>query len=226
MHPTKPCSDRPKALAQYRMRASVYDHELAAFEPIRRRAIASLSLQRGATVLDVGCGTGLSFEQLQQAIGPQGRIIGIEQCPEMMEQAHHRVVRHGWQNVTLLNAPVEACTIAVQADAALFHFTHDILQTPEAISNVVHHLKPGARVVAAGLQWASPWAWGANWFVLMAALHSVSTVAGLDQPWSRLARQVGRMQVSSTLMDCVYIASGVVAPRGWRPIASTHCSKT
>ena len=63
-------------------------------------------------------------------------------------------------------------------------------------------------------------------FVLMAALHSVSTVEGLDQPWSRLARQVGRMQVSSTLMDCVYIASGVVAPRGWRPIASTHCSKT
>ena len=58
------------ALAQYRRRASVYDAELAWFEPMRRAAIARLPLQRGDTVLDIGCGTGLSLPLLLQAVGP------------------------------------------------------------------------------------------------------------------------------------------------------------
>lgn len=202
---------RQKALRQYRLRAHVYDHELAAFEPIRQRAIDRLNLQEGDTVLDVGCGTGLSFEHLQQAIGVQGHIVGIEQCPEMLDKARTRVAQRPWTNVTLLNAPAEAAAIPVQADAVLFHFTHDILRNPSAIRNVVASLKPGAHVVAAGLQWAAPWAWATNCFVLMAATHSVSSLEGLGQPWSRLAEQMEEMEVSTTLMGGVYIASGVVA---------------
>ena len=202
---------RQKALRQYRLRAHVYDHELAAFEPIRQRAIARLKLQARDTVLDVGCGTGLSFEHLQRAIGTHGHIVGIEQCPEMLDRARARVAQQRWRNVTLLNTPAEAAVIPVQANAALFHFTHDILRHPGAIRNVVGSLKPGAHVVAAGLQWAAPWAWATNCFVLMAATHSVSSLEGLGQPWSRLAEQVEEMEVSTTLMGGVYIASGVVA---------------
>lgn len=202
---------RQKALRQYRLRANIYDHELAAFEPIRQRAIDRLNLQPGYTVLDVGCGTGLSFEHLQQAIGAQGHIVGIEQCPEMLDKARARVAQHQWTNVTLLNAPAESAAIPVKADAALFHFTHDILRHPNAIRNVVASLKPGAHVVAAGLQWASPWAWATNCFVLLAATHSVSSLEGLGEPWSLLTEQVGEMEVHSTLMGGVYIASGVVA---------------
>lgn len=203
--------NRQRALEQYRRRAKVYDHELAAFEPIRQSAIACLNLKKGATVLDVGCGTGLSFERLQQAIGAGGHIVGIEQCPEMLHKAHTRVAQQRWANVTLVNAPAEAATIPCQADAALFHFTHDILRHPGALNNVVGSLKPGAHVVAAGLQWAAPWAWATNCFVLLAAMHSVSSLEGLAQPWSRLAEQVGEMDVSTTLMGGVFIASGVVA---------------
>ena len=51
--------DRAAALEQYRRRASVYDLELALFEPVRRRAVAWLAPQAGDTVLDVGCGSGI-----------------------------------------------------------------------------------------------------------------------------------------------------------------------
>lgn len=205
--------DRKAALAQYRARASIYDFELALFEPIRREAVARLALRHGDTVLDVGCGTGLSFEPLQQGIGAKGRIVGIEQCPEMLQQAHDRIEQSQWKNVTTLCAPVEIAEIPVMADAALFHFTHDILRRPEAIANVVRHLKPGAHVVAAGLQWAGPWAWPVNWFVLPAALHSTTTLEGLGRPWDKLAGLVGNMEVQTRFLGAVYIASGVYGER-------------
>lgn len=141
-------SDRAQALAQYRQRATVYDLEMALFEPIRRKAISRLALQRGDVVLDVGCGTGLSLGLLRLGIGTAGRIIGIDQSQEMIEQARERVAQSHWNNVTLLCSPVETVEISWMADVALFHFTHDVLRRPDAVVNVVHHLKPGAHVVA------------------------------------------------------------------------------
>lgn len=209
MFTTHPHTDRQMALEQYRLRASVYDCELAAFEPIRRRAIDRLRLLPGATVLDVGCGTGLSFAPLQAAVGSYGRIIGIEQCPEMLEQARNRVSQQSWPNVTLLGAPAEVSCAPCRADAALFHFTHDILRNPDAIRNVVQGLNPGSQVVAAGLQWSYPWDWATNWCVLLAAMYSVTSMEGLDQPWSRLAEHLSELEVSIEPMGGVFIASGV-----------------
>jgi precorrin-6B methylase 2 len=205
--------DRRAALAQYRRRAGVYDLELALFEPIRRRAVARLALAPGDVVLDVGCGTGLSLPLLRQGVGASGRVIGIEQSPEMIERARERVAQGRWKNVTLLCAPAETAELAGRADAALFHFTHDVLQRPEAVAHVVAHLAPGARVVASGLKWASGWASAANLLVLPAALHSVTSLEGLGRPWSRLAAFTGPMDVESMLLGAVYVARGRVAPR-------------
>lgn len=122
--------DRSAALAQYRQRAGVYDRELAPFEPIRTEAIEHLHLRQGQAVLDVGCGTGLSLQLLHSRVGRHGRIVGVEQCPEMLEQARERVQGHHWDNVDLVQTPAASARIPVMADAALFHFTHDILREP------------------------------------------------------------------------------------------------
>lgn len=205
--------DRSAALAQYRRRARFYDQELALFEPIREQAIASLKLQPGATVLDVGCGTGLSFGLIERRLGRDGRIVGIEQCPEMMAKARSRVQRAHWHNVDLVCAPAALAPIETRADAALFHFVHDVLREDAAIDNVLDHLKPGARVVATGLQWAPPWMWPANGFVMAAALYSVTELASLGRPWDKLRRRLCDAVYDTALLGGIYILSGNYEPQ-------------
>ena len=198
--------DRSAALEQYRRRARFYDLELALLEPVRRRAIERLALKAGDVVLDVGCGTGLSFELLHRRVGADGKIIGIEQSAEMIGLARERAARSQWNNIELIQSPVEDAPIEILADAALFHFTHDILRTRTAVENVVSHLKPGARVVASGLKWAR-WGSPANLLVLQAALISVTSLEGLAEPWSNLARLVSAIDVASMLGGGVFVAT-------------------
>ena len=199
-------------MTQYRRRADTYDLELGPFEPIRRRAIARLALQPGDVVLDVGCGTGLSLALLRQGISAKGRIIAIDQSPEMIAKARERIAQNRWKKVTLLCSPIESADIPGLADAALFHFTHDILRRPDAIANVVRHLKPAARVAASGLKWS--WVFPANLLVGPAAWYSLTTLEGLDKPWSRLAECIGPLDVETLALDTLYIASGTLRQKG------------
>ena len=205
--------NRSTALRQYRSRARIYDLELLLFEPIRQHAIDRLGLKKGDRVLDVGCGTGLSFTALEGLVGPTGSIVGIEQSPEMLERASARAEENNWKNVELISASVEEAAIPIAADAALFHFTHDIMRTPKAVANVVSHLKPGARVVAAGLKWAPVRTMPLNLFVWNAALRSTSTLEGLARPWNHLEAVLQGLEVEQMLGGTVYVASGIVKER-------------
>lgn len=197
-------------LACYRQRAPCYDLELLAFEPLRRDCIARLELQPGQTVLDLGCGTGLSLPWLLRRTGAGGRVLAVDQCPEMLERAARRVDRHGWRNVELIESAIEQAVLPGQADAALFHFTHDILQSPASLRHVRAHLRRGARVAAAGLMWAPYWALTVNMGVLGAALYSVNNLGGLERPWAGLLPLCGELEVSFHLGGGAYIASGCV----------------
>ena len=202
--------NRSTALRQYRSRARIYDLELALFEPVRQRAIELLHLKKGDSVLDVGCGTGLSLTALEGLVGAEGSIIGIEQSPEMLERARTRATENNWTNIAFISASVEEAAIPREADAALFHFTHDIMRTPAAVANVVGHLKPGARVVAAGLKWAPIRTMPLNLFVWNAAMRSTSTLEGLARPWSNLEPLLADLDVEQMLGGTVYVASGIV----------------
>jgi ubiquinone/menaquinone biosynthesis C-methylase UbiE len=203
--------DREAALEQYRDAAPGYDRHMRRFARWQRMAIERLRLEPGETVLDVGCGTGLTFLALETGVGPTGRIVGIELSPEMVAQARKRVTAHGWENVTLIEAPVEAAEIGADADAALFSFTHDILQSPLAVANVVAHLKPGARVASVGAKFAGGWSPIVNFFVRRSARPYVTTFQGLDRPWRELERYMERFDVKSLALGGAYVASaGVV----------------
>jgi ubiquinone/menaquinone biosynthesis C-methylase UbiE len=146
---------------------------------------------------------------LESYVGPQGAIIGVEQSPDMIAKARARAEQNGWANVMLVNAPAEEAHIPQPADAAVFHFTHDLMQTPAALDNVFRSLKPGARVVATGLKWARWWSPAVNIFVRIAAMRSTTTMAGLDEPWRYLEPHLTGMVIEAAPGGPTYLAYGV-----------------
>jgi len=81
----------------------------------RRRAVDALGLRPGDSVIDIACGTGLNFPPIEDAIGPDGRIVGVDLTDAMLAQAQDRRDANGWSNISL-----------VQADAADFDFPPDV----------------------------------------------------------------------------------------------------
>jgi cyclopropane fatty-acyl-phospholipid synthase-like methyltransferase len=83
--------DAARALENYRHLASGYDSTCTRIESLRQRAVRELKLRGGETVFDIGCGTGATLPLLASAVGPTGKVVGIELSPEMAALAQRRV---------------------------------------------------------------------------------------------------------------------------------------
>jgi len=202
------------ALKRYRNYAKTYDSEQkrnSSAETNRVRVIERLGLQSGDIVLDVGCGTGLNFAAIEAAIGPSGRMIGIDLSPNMLERASARVDGQGWTNVTLIESAIDTAQIDGSADAVLFCMTHDILQTPTALDNVFAHAKPGAHVASLGYKWAPWWTGPWNYFIWNFTRYAITTRANFSKPWRALERFVPDLQVETMSLGSMYIAWGGTA---------------
>jgi demethylmenaquinone methyltransferase/2-methoxy-6-polyprenyl-1,4-benzoquinol methylase len=200
--------DPQRALELYRACATGYDASAERTMPLRRRTIAALGLRPGDTVLDVACGTGLSFGLLREGVGPSGHIVGVELSPDMIAQAEARCAREGWRNVTLACAAMESADIPRPLDAVLFNFTHDVLRSPRALARIFAAAKPGVRVAAAGMKWAPWWLAPVNLVVRAQARPYMTTFEGLDRPWSHLATHLERFEWRPVLFGTGYIGWG------------------
>src|SRR5580765_5654728 len=191
----------------YGERARSYERDTEAFQPYRRAVVEALPLRSGQVVLDVGCGTGLCCGLLRNKVGPEGGVVGIEESPEMAAVAREHIACEGWDNVTVVRAPAEDAEIGLTADAALFCAVHDILQSPDALRNVLTTLRPGAWVAAGGGKWAAPLMVAVNMQVRMLHAPYVRSFDGFDRPWSHLEQLVESIDVDEVAFGGGYIAT-------------------
>jgi trans-aconitate methyltransferase len=195
-------------LDSYCQKAELYDGRTVAFHEWRRRSVEMLPLRTGDVVLDVGCGSGLCFPFLEARIGPEGRIVGVDQSPEMLAVARARLDEAGWSNVTLIESPADRAEIPAVADAALFCATHDILQSSESLDNVFGHLRDTGYVAAVGGKWAPLWMAAVNPMLWAAHRPYVRSFKGFDRPWRHLARYVDDLRVDQVALGTGYLAVG------------------
>ena len=190
-------STHERLIETYRKKAKHYDVTSQLY-PVpgypqrgqRLRAVRALGLRPGDSVVDIACGTGLNFSLLEQAIGPEGRIVGVDLTDAMLAQAQDRVETSGWGNVTL-----------VQADAAAFDFPAgvDAILSTYALTQV-----PGCGdVIALG---AAALARGGHWAVLDLKLpdHAPRRLAqlGISAEWiARRPWEEIRAAMEDTLVD-------------------------
>jgi SAM-dependent methyltransferase len=196
------------AREKYRRLSASYDRRVRWSELLRRRIFPQFEIRAGDVVLDVGCGTGLSFPFIEEAIGPSGRLLALEQSPEMLAAARKRVEAAAWTNVSLIEAPAEAADIPMAVDALVFFVTHDIVRSQPALANVFGSARQGARVLVVGSKWAPWWAFPLNLPMWLLARQYVTTFEGFRRPWDRVIRFVPDLEVKQIVLGAVYVARG------------------
>ena len=201
-----------KALEKYRRLARRYDRQLAPADRLlqryRRAAVRRLHLSPGATVLDVGCGTGASLPCLVDGVGIDGRVVGIEPSADMLAVARERVRTRGWGNVTLVQAAAESVGDLPPADGALLFLTHDLYRSGPAVRNLLRLVRPGGSVVAAGAKRGPRWAGPFNALWLRNMRRYVTTLEGVERPWNQLEEHLTGFEVTEVALGFFFIASG------------------
>ncbi len=211
-----PTPDNLRSIQKYRRTAAAYDATTGPTWPIRMRCIEMLRLSKGDTVLDVGCGTGLSFEPLLEQVGRQGMLIAFEQSPEMHAQAGQRAQglrAQGWQ-VDLQCASAEEVQLPARPDAALFHYVHDIVRTPQAVANLFGQFAPGTRIAIAGMKYFPWWLAPLNLFAWLKNRPYNVRAHELRRPWSLIEPHLRDFHWKPTQGGMGYVGSGRVKGAG------------
>jgi hypothetical protein len=139
-------------------------------------------------------------------VGPEGRVLGVEQSAEMIAIARERCAALELRNVSLVESPVEEARIPGPVSAVHFSYAHDVLQSPAALRNVFVSARPGARVASAGAKLYPPALSFLNFWVRWRVRDYMSTLEGLERPWHLLEAYVPDF----TLAEVTYLGSGYV----------------
>jgi len=107
------------------------------------------SLHPGETVLDIGCGAGMDLLLAARRCGPDGKLIGVDMTPSMLELATRSAVKAGlWGQVEVRRGtaealPVEDESVDVVMSNGVLNLSPDKIR---AFREIYRALKPGGRL--------------------------------------------------------------------------------
>lgn len=97
-----------KAAATYNAAADHFDDgPLAFWDRYGERTVERLKLAPGATVLDVGCGSGASAIPAARQVGPKGRVIGVDLAERLLGLAQAKAAGQKLLNVEFRRGDME-----------------------------------------------------------------------------------------------------------------------
>ena len=117
----------------------------------RERGLRGLAVQPGEHVIEVGFGTGHALEALAAAVGPGGRVFGVDVSDGMIDLARERLARARIEPRVRLALADVRCLPCPDAtfDAAFMSFTLELIAPSEigaVLAELSRVLAPGGRL--------------------------------------------------------------------------------
>ncbi len=105
-------------------------------------------IDKGATVLDLGCGAGTDLLIAAQMVGPTGRAIGIDMTPTMLERARRSADEMALDNIDLHEGLIESLPLEDESvDVVISNGVIDLVPDKEAVfAEIDRVLKPWGRL--------------------------------------------------------------------------------
>jgi ubiquinone/menaquinone biosynthesis C-methylase UbiE len=108
-------------------------------------------IEPASVVLDLGCGAGTDLLIAAQMTGPQGRVIGVDMTPAMLEQARASAREMGHEHVELHESLIESLLLeSASVDVVISNGVIDLVPDKDAAFDEIGRvLRPGGRLQVA-----------------------------------------------------------------------------
>ncbi|MDR3401700.1 MAG: methyltransferase domain-containing protein [Chthoniobacter sp.] len=124
--------------------------------PMRKAGLEMLKARAGESVLEIGFGTGHSLVTLAKAVGPNGKVFGLDLSSKMVALGRKNLTKAKVQDRARLRSG-DATNLPYadgSMDAVFMSFTLELFDTPEiptVLKECWRVLRPGGRLAVVGM---------------------------------------------------------------------------